>query len=124
MHSNDKLIEAPAVQATADPAWYIENKGNNAASYVVTNAAHTLSLPKFTGYTLRLVKRDAARDAISFVYINPNKTLKYIFNIKLANGKYILTISKVTEDGIIQLEKVTFSDYNRLIALIAKAVNR
>ncbi len=119
----DKPVEVPAVQATADPAWHIKDDAK-VATYTVANAAHTLSLPKFNGYTLRLVKRNAARDAISFVYVNPDKTLKYIFNIKLANGKYILTIGKVTEDGIIQLEKVTFSDYKQLIALIAKAVNR
>ena len=71
-----------------------------------------------------MVKRDAACDAISFAYVNPNKTLKYIFNIKLANGKYILTIGKVSEDGIIPLEKVTFSDYKQLIQLVAKVVNR
>lgn len=107
-----------------DSAWHIKDEATTDTTYTVVNPEHELQLPRFTGYTLRLVKHDVTRDAISFVYVNPNKTLKYIFNIKFANGKYILTIGKVTEDGIIQLEKVTFSDYKQLIALIAKAVNR
>ena len=76
--------------------WQIINKNlNNNVSYNLTNTIYKLRLPKFTNYSLHLVKRGTTRNSISFVYTNKSMQLNYVFNLKIQDNKYYLTVGKI-----------------------------
>ena len=76
--------------------WQIINKNlNNNVSYNLTNTIYKLRLPKFTNYSLHLVKRGTTRNSISFVYTNKSTQLNYVFNLKIQDNKYYLTVGKI-----------------------------
>ena len=52
-------------------------------------------MPKFTNYSLHLVKRGTTRNSISFVYTNKTQKLDYVFNLKIQDNKYYLTVGKI-----------------------------
>lgn len=118
--------EMQHVNATIDTTWYIQDSNLNdlIMPYIVSNSSHKLHLPRFNKYTLHIIKRVSNKDSVSFVYINSNRAVKYIFNIKIEKGKYLLSIAQIENENIRPLKQVEFEDYNQLIKLIIKVVNK
>ena len=106
--------------------WQIENSVADEliAPYVVFNSSHDLHLPRFNNYNLQIIKRTSNKDNLSFVYLNQNKTFKYVFNIKVEDGKYLLSISQIENKRLIPVQQISFTDYQQLIKLIVKLINR
>ena len=79
--------------------WQIVNKNLNSNSinipYNLTNTIYKLRLPRFNNYELHLVKRGTTQDSVSFVYINKQTQLNYVFNLKIQDNKYCLTVGKI-----------------------------
>ena len=79
--------------------WQIGNKNLNNNSinvpYYVTNTIYKLRLPRFSNYELHLVKRGTTQDSVSFVYVNKQTQLNYVFNLKIQDNKYYLTVVKI-----------------------------
>ena len=79
--------------------WQIVNKNLNSNSinipYNLTNTIYKLRLPRFNNYELHLVKRGTTQDSVSFVYVNKQTQLNYVFNLKIQDNKYCLTIGKI-----------------------------
>ena len=82
-----------------DLTWQIGNKNLNNNSinvpYYLTNTIYKLRLPRFSNYELHLVKRGTTQDSVSFVYINKQTQLNYVFNLKIQDNKYYLTVDKI-----------------------------
>ena len=76
--------------------WQIDNKNlNNNVPYHLTNTIYKLRLPRFSNYELHLVKRGTTQDSVSFVYVNKQTQLNYVFNLKIQDNKYYLTVGKI-----------------------------
>ena len=82
-----------------DLTWQIGNKNLNNNSinvpYYLTNTIYKLRLPRFSNYELHLVKRGTTQDSVSFVYVNKQTQLNYVFNLKIQDNKYYLTVDKI-----------------------------
>ena len=111
---------------TNTSTWQIENSVEDKliAPYVVFNSNYKLHLPRFNNYNLQIIKRTSNKDNLSFVYLNQNKTFKYVFNIKIEDGKYLLSISQFENKRLIPAQKISFTDYHQLIKLIVKLINK
>ena len=109
---------------TNTSTWQIENSVADEliAPYVVFNSNYKLDLPRFNNYNLQIIKRTSNKDNLSFVYLNQNKTFKYVFNIKIEDGKYLLSISQIENKSFIPVKQMSFSDYHQLIELIVKLI--
>ena len=79
--------------------WQIGNKNLNNNSinvpYYLTNTIYKVRLPRFNNYELRLVKRGTTQDSVSFMYINKQTQLNYVFNLTIQGNKYYLTVYKI-----------------------------
>ena len=79
--------------------WQIVNKNINSNSinipYNLTNTIYKLRLPRYNNYELHLVKRGTTQDSVSFVYINKQTQLNYVFNLKIQDNKYCLTVGQI-----------------------------
>ena len=111
---------------TNTSTWQIENSVADEliAPYVVFNSNYKLDLPRFNNYNLQIIKRTSNKDNLSFVYLNQNKTFKYVFNIKIEDGKYLLSISQIENKRFIPVQQISFNDYHQLIKLIVKLINK
>ena len=92
--------------------------------YVVFNSNHKLHLPRFDNYNLQIIKRTSNKDDLSFVYLDQNKAFKYVFNIKIKDGKYLLSINEIENKRLIPVQQISFTDYYQLIKLIVKLINK
>ena len=113
------------LNADADTStWQVENSVADEliAPYVVFNSNYKLDLPRFNNYNLQIIKRTSNKDNLSFVYLNQNKTFKYVFNIKIEDGKYLLSISQFENKRFIPVKQMSFNDYHQLIELIVKLI--
>ena len=101
--------------------WKIVNNPNN-VSYNLTNTIYKLRLPKFTNYSLHLVKRGTNQNSISFVYTNKTQKLDYIFNLKIQDNKYYLTVGKIDRANrkIIPIKTSNVINYQDLLQIVAK----
>ena len=101
--------------------WKIVNNPNN-VTYNLTNTIYKLRLPKFTNYSLRLVKRGTTQNSISFVYTNKTQKLDYVFNLKIQDNKYYLTVGKIDRVNrkIIPIKTSNVISYQDLLQIIAK----
>ena len=116
-----------ALNADADTStWQIKNSVAEEliAPYVVFNSSHKLHLPRFNNYNLQIIKRTSNKDDLSFVYLDQNKTFKYVFNIKIEDGKYLLSISQIENKRLVPVQEISFNDYHQLIKLIVKLINK
>ena len=106
--------------------WQIENSVADELiePYVAFNSSHELHLPRFDNYNLQIIKHTSNKDNLSFVYLNQNKTFKYVFNIKIEDGQYLLSISEIENKRLIPVQKISFTDYHQLIKLIVKLINK
>ena len=106
--------------------WQIEDSVSDEliTPYVVFNSNYKLHLPRFDNYNLQIIKRTSNKDDLSFVYLDQNKTFKYVFNIKIEDGKYLLSISQIDNKRFIPVQKISFTDYHQLIKLIVKLINK
>ena len=111
---------------TNTSTWQIENNVADEliTPYVVFNSSHELHLPRFDNYNLQIIKRTSNKDDLSFVYLDQNKTFKYVFNIKIEDGKYLLSISQIENKRLIPVQEISFNDYHQLIKLIVKLINK
>ena len=106
--------------------WQIENNVADEliTPYVVFNSNHKLHLPRFDNYNLQIIKRTSNKDDLSFVYLDQNKAFKYVFNIKIEDGKYLLSISEIENKRLVPVQEISFNDYHQLIKLIVKLINK
>ena len=106
--------------------WQVENNVADEliAPYVAFNSSHKLHLPRFNNYNLQIINRTSNKDDLSFVYLNQNKTFKYVFNIKIEDGKYLLSISQIENKRLVPVQEISFNDYHQLIKLIVKLINK
>ena len=106
--------------------WQIENSVSDEliAPYVVFNSSHELHLPRFDNYNLQIIKHTSNKDNLSFVYLDQNKAFKYVFNIKIEDGKYLLSISQIENKRLVPVQEMSFTDYHQLIKLIVKLINK
>ena len=106
--------------------WQVENNVADEliAPYVAFNSSHKLHLPRFNNYNLQIIKRTSNKDDLSFVYLDQNKAFKYVFNIKIEDGKYLLSISQIENKRLIPVQEISFNDYHQLIKLIVKLINK
>ena len=111
---------------TNTSTWQIENSVEDKliAPYVVFNSNYKLHLPKFDNYNLQIIKRTSNKDDLSFVYLDQDKTFKYVFTIKIEDGKYLLSISQIENKCFILVKQISFNDYHQLIELIVKLINK
>ena len=106
--------------------WQIDNKNLNNNSinvpYHLTNAIYKLRLPRFSNYELRLVKRGTTQDSISFMYINKQTQLNYVFNLKIQDNKYYLTVGKIDRVNrkIIPIKTYNVISYQDLLDIFDK----
>ena len=101
--------------------WKIVNNPNN-VTYNLTNTIYKLRLPKFTNYSLHLVKRGTTQNSISFVYTNKTQKLDYVFNLKIQDNRYYLTVCKIDRVNrkIIPIKTYNVISYQDLLQIIAK----
>ena len=120
--NNLQMLNADADTST----WQIENSVADKliAPYVVFNSNYKLHLPRFNNYNLQIIKRTSNKDNLSFVYLDQNKTFEYAFNIKIEDGKYVLSISQIENKRFIPVQEMSFTDYYQLIKLIVKLINK
>ena len=106
--------------------WQVENSvvDELITPYVVFNLSYKLYLPRFDNYNLQIIKHTSNKDSLSFVYLNQNKTFKYVFNIKIEDSKYLLSISEIENKRFIPVKEMSFNDYHQLIELIVKLINK
>ena len=124
------LVESAANNSqtlnTDTSTWQIENNVAEEliAPYVAFNSSNKLYLPRFNNYNLQIIKRTSNKDNLSFVYLDQNKAFKYVFNIKIEDGKYLLSISQIDNKRLIPVQEISFNDYYQLIKLIVKLINK
>ena len=111
---------------TNTSTWQIENSVADEliTPYVVFNSNYKLHLPRFDNYKLQIINRTSNKNNLSFVYLNQNKAFKYVFNIKIEDGKYLLSISEIENKRFIPVKEISFNDYHQLIKLIVKLINK
>ena len=119
----------PALVENADTnasTWQIENNVADEliTPYVVFNSSHELHLPRFNNYNLQIINRTSNKDNLSFVYLDQNKAFKYVFNIKIEDGKYLLSIFQIDNKRLVPVQEISFNDYHQLIKLIVKLINK
>ena len=129
--SNLQTLNADSNLQTLDTdtnasTWQIENNVADEliAPYVAFNSSHKLYLPRFDNYNLQIIKRTSNKDNLSFVYLDQNKAFKYVFNIKIEDGKYLLSISQIENKRLVPVQQISFNDYHQLIKLIVKLINK
>ena len=99
--TNDPIPDTTMINTIVpeDLTWKIVNKNLNNNSinvpYYLTNTIYKVRLPRFSHYELHLVKRGTTQDSVSFVYINKQTQLNYVFNLKIQDNKYCLTVGKI-----------------------------
>ena len=111
---------------TNTSTWQIKNSVADEliAPYVVFNSNYKLHLPRFNNYNLQIIKRISNKDNLSFVYLDQNKAFKYVFNIKIEDGKYLLSIFQIENKCLVPVQEISFNDYHQLIKLIVKLINK
>ena len=111
---------------TDTSTWQVENSVADEliAPYVVFNSNYKLHLPRFDNYNLQIIKHTSNKDSLSFAYLDQNKAFKYVFNIKIEDGKYLLSISQIENKRLIPVQEISFNDYHQLIKLIVKLINK
>lgn len=99
--TNDHIPDTTMINTVVPEylTWQIVNNNLNSNSinipYNLTNTIYKLRLPRYNNYELHLVKRGTTQDSVSFVYVNKQTKLNYVFNLKIQDNKYYLTVDKI-----------------------------
>ena len=108
--SNDIVATIPDVST-----WQVADEPNQ-NTYHVSNGKYAVELPHISNAQLHVITNDSTKDSILFTYKGQNN--KYVFNIKFANGHYLLTTYKIKSGKLIKLIDYNFVKSSKMIDAI------
>ena len=108
--SNDAVTTTPDVST-----WQIADELEH-DTYRVSNGQYEVELPHISNAQLHVIANDSTKDSVLFTYKGQNS--KYVFNIKFANGHYLLTTYKVKSGKLVKLIDYNFIKSSKMIDVI------
>ena len=108
-------IEPKVATTPKEATWQVADEPNQ-DTYHVSNGKYTVELPHISNAQLHVLANDSAKDSILFTYKGQNT--KYVFNIKFANGHYLLTTYKIKSGKLIKLIDYNFIKSSKMIDAI------
>lgn len=113
-----KVIDLSNDVVTTTPkgiTWQVANEPERDA-YRVSNGKYTVELPHINNTQLHILANDSTKDSVLFTYKGQNT--KYVFNIKFANGHYLLTTSEIKSGKLVKLIDYNFIKASKVSDLI------
>ena len=108
---SDYIITNTPKEAT----WQIANEPER-DTYRVSNGKYTVELPHINNTQLHVIANDSTKDSILFTYKGQNT--KYVFNIKFANGHYLLTTYEIKSGKLVKLIDYNFIKSSKMSDII------
>ena len=108
--SNDAVATTPDVST-----WQVANEPER-DTYRVSNGQYAVELPHISNAQLHVIANDSTKDSVLFTYKGQNS--KYVFNIKFANGHYLLTTYKIKSGKLVKLIDYNFIKSSKMIEVI------
>lgn len=84
--------------------------------YHVSNGKYTVELPHISNAQLHVIANDSTKDSVLFTYKGQNT--KYVFNIKFANGHYLLSTYEIKSGKLVKLIDYNFIKSSKMIDTI------
>lgn len=114
--SNDVIAIAPK-----ETTWQVANNLEH-DTYYVSNGKYTVELPHISNAQLHVIANDSTKDSVLFTYKGQNT--KYVFNIKFANGHYLLATYEIKSDKLVKLIDYNFIKSSKMIDVIVDWLKR
>ena len=108
--SNDVITTTPDVSI-----WHVANEPER-DTYRISNGKYTIELPHINNTQLHILVNNSTKDSVLFTYKGQNT--KYVFNIKFANGHYLLTTYEIKSDKLVKLIDYNFIKSSKMIDTI------
>ena len=108
--SNDVITTTPDVSI-----WHVANEPER-DTYRISNGKYTIELPHINNTQLHILVNNSTKDSVLFTYKGQNT--KYVFNIKFANGHYLLTTYEIKSDKLVKLIDYNFIESSKMSNLI------
>lgn len=117
----DLSDEDDAVTVTPkETTWHVADEPDQ-DTYHVSNGQYAVELPHINNAQLHVIANDSTKDSVLFTYKGQNN--KYVFNIKFANGHYLLTTYKIKSGKLVKLIDYNFIKTSKMIDVILDWIN-
>ena len=108
--SDDAVSIAPKAAT-----WQVANNLEH-DTYHVSNGQYAVELPHISNAQLHVIANDSTKDSVLFTYKGQNT--KYVFNIKFANGHYLLSTYEIKSGKLVKLIDYNFIKSSKMIDTI------
>ena len=95
--------------------WHVANEPER-DTYRVSNGKYTVELPHINNTQLNILANNSTKDSVLFTYKGQNT--KYVFNIKFANGHYLLTTYEIKSGKLVKLIDYNFIKSSKMSDVI------
>ena len=114
---SDDAVSTTPKEAT----WQVANNLEH-DTYHVSNGKYTVELPHISNAQLHVIANDSTKDSVLFTYKGQNT--KYVFNIKFANGHYLLSTYEIKSGKLVKLIDYNFIKSSKMIDTILDWIKR